>query len=134
MSTRSPSRAGGSGDVVLLSVIGAVLALAALAWLWGGLAGLVFGDGWPRLSIGQDLGVLVKLPGSLTHPALAWPAAARSRLPGPAGFYAALGAVVAGCAGLAIAVARAAGGRVFGGGGSASGARWARGRELAVLR
>jgi type IV secretion system protein VirD4 len=130
MSTPSSSRVGGSGDIVLLSVIGAVIALAALAWLWGGLAGLIFGAGWPRVTASQILEVLIRLPRSLPRPALAWPAAVRSRLPGPAGFYAALVLVAAACAALVTAAARAFGGW----GASSSGARWARGRELVVLR
>jgi type IV secretion system protein VirD4 len=138
MNPRSPSRVGGPGDVALLWLIGGVLALAALAWLWGGVAGLVFGGGWPRVQAGQILGVLARLPASLGHPALAWPAGVRSRLPGPAGFYAALALVAAGCAGVAMAAARAGGGRVLGGllgaGGSGVGARWGGARELAALR
>ena len=129
MSSGSSSRVGGSGDVALMCVLGAVLAVGALAWLWGGVAGLVFGAGWPRVSGGQVLGVLVRLPGSLAHPALAWPAAVRSRLPGPVGFYAALALVFAACGGLFLAAAR-----VWRPLPAASSARWARGRELAVLR
>ena len=134
MSSPSGSRVGGSGDALLLSIVGAVLGLVALAWLWGGLAGLVFGSGWPRLGAGEILGLLARLPGSLAHPASAWPAAARSRLPGPAGFYAALGLLGAGGGALAMLVARTAGGRALSGGDAASSARWARGRELAALR
>jgi type IV secretion system protein VirD4 len=132
MSSGSSSRVGGSGDVALLCVLGVVLSLAALAWLWGGVAGVLFGGGWPRLRTSEILGVLVRLPGSLNHPALAWPAPARSRLPGTTGLYAALALVAAGCGAVALVVMRTAGARALRGG--ASGARWARAGELAVLR
>jgi len=127
----SSSRVGGSGDVALLCVLGFVLALGALVWLWGGLAGLLFGAGWPRVSGGEVLGVLVRLPGSVARPARAWPAAVRPGLPGPAGFYAALVVMVGACVVVAMAAARA---RAASGVSGGSSARWARGRELAVLR
>jgi type IV secretion system protein VirD4 len=135
MSSGSSSRVGGSGDVALLCLIGAVLAVGALAWLWGGLAGLIFGGGWPGVSGGQMAGVLVHLPSSLAHPARAWPPSVRARLPGPVGFYLALALVLAGCGAVGTAVVRAVGGQGFNGGiPGGSSARWARGRELAVLR
>jgi type IV secretion system protein VirD4 len=134
MTTRSPSRVGGSGDIALLCVIAGVLSLSALAWMWGGVAGVLFGQGWPQMSAGQVLAVLVRLPGTLAHPALAWPAPARAGLPGPAGFYGALGIVGAGCGAMAVAAARAGVGRLLGAGAGAAGARWARGRELSALR
>jgi type IV secretion system protein VirD4 len=133
MSPRSPSRVGGSGDVVLLCLIGCFLCLGALVWAWGGLAGLVFGAGWPRVHTGEIPGVLVRLPGSLAHPAMAWPAAARAGLPGPAAFYVALLLLVALACSAALLVARSRLAGVFGRGPSA-GARWASRRELAVLR
>jgi type IV secretion system protein VirD4 len=130
MSSRSGS--GSSGDVFVVAVAGLVLGLGVLVWAWGGVAGLLFGDGWPRLNGGQLFGVLIRLPGSLAHPGLAWPHAVRSGLPGTGGLYAALALVGLGCGGLAIAVSRVAGTRAFAD--RTSGARWARGRELTVLR
>jgi len=134
MRSDSRSRVGGSADVALMCLIGAVLSLAAVAWLWGGVAGVLFGRGWPRLDGGQLAGVLARLPGSLDDPGLAWPRAVRSGLPGAGGFYAALGLLGAGCGALVLAASRAVGGRVFGAADPASGARWARGSELATLR
>src|ERR1700678_3076677 len=131
MSLGSSSRVGGSGDVALLCVIGAVLAVGALAWLWGGLAGLVFGAGWPRVSGAQVFGVLLRLPGSLAHPALAWPAAVRSRLPGPLGFYGALALLGAGFVALLLAALRVAHSRPTAAAGA--GAHSARGRALVLL-
>ena len=82
-------------DGVVLVVIGAAVALCGLVWLWGGLAGTLFGSGWPATRGSELLHVLVHLPARLTDPARAWPAAVRSRLPGPAGFYGALGLLAA---------------------------------------
>ncbi|MGA8338552.1 MAG: hypothetical protein WB761_27715, partial [Solirubrobacteraceae bacterium] len=69
-------------DGVLLGAIGGVLAVAGTLWLWGGLAGALFGSGWPHVGAGQLLGVLTRLPSRLSDPAGAWPAAVRSGLPG----------------------------------------------------
>ena len=131
MNPRSGSRS--IGDIVVIAVAGFVLALGVLVWAWGGIAGAIFGDGWPRLSGGQVLGVLARLPRSLTDPGLAWPRATRSGLPGPTGFYAALALIIAGCGVLATVVTRAVGAGAFAGCAN-PGARWARGRDLAALR
>jgi len=126
---RSSSRS--SGDVFLVGVAGLAVGLGALVWAWGGLAGLVFGDGWPHLDGGQLAGILLHLPASLAHPRLAWPRAAQAGLPGAGGFYAALALIASAGGALALAVARAAGGRATG---NTASARWARARDLAVLR
>jgi len=80
-------------DTAVLVTIGAVLAVGTIVWLWGGLAGAVFGHGWPRVETGQLLSVLTRLPGRLSDPGAAWPASVRAGLPGPGGFYAALAMV-----------------------------------------
>jgi type IV secretion system protein VirD4 len=72
-----------------------LLGVCGLVWLWGGIAGTLFGAGWPRTGAGALLGVLTRLPARLGHPARAWPAGARAGLPGPAGFYAALALLAA---------------------------------------
>ena len=116
-------------DGVLLAAIGAVAALACALWLWGGLAGALFGSGWPHVGLGQLLGIATRLPTRLSNPAGAWPALVRSRLPGPGGFYAAL-ALLTGVGGvLVLAAGRAAVGLRAG-----DGARWARSGELRRLR
>ena len=74
----------------MLAAIGCVVGVGALLWLWGGLAGALFGHGWPPVAGGQLPGVLIRLPARLSDPATAWPAPAQPRLPGPLGFYAAL--------------------------------------------
>jgi len=64
---------------------------AGVVWLWGGLASAVFGHGWPTPDLSQSLAVLIRLPSHAGDPADAWPVSQRPRLPGPGGFYAALG-------------------------------------------
>ena len=58
----SRPRAIGSADVVLVTVLAAGLGLSLIVWLWGQLAGLVFGGGWPHVAPGQVPGVLERLP------------------------------------------------------------------------
>ena len=123
---------GGISDVAMLVVIGGVAVAACSVWLWGGIAGMLFGRGWPPVGPAQVLGVLVRLPGSMSEPARAWPAAARPWLPSAGGLYAALavlvslaGAVVCACARAGVAVGLRRG---------AAGARWAGSGELRPLR
>ncbi len=129
----SDSRTGGGvSDLAMLVAIGTAVAVGLLVWLWGGVAGVVFGGGWPHLAAGQAPGVLTRLPAHLDDPAAAWPPVSRSRLPGPAGFYAAL-ALVAATAGVAVRVAARAG--VFAlARGRNSGAAWASAADLRALR
>jgi type IV secretion system protein VirD4 len=119
-------------DAGMLVAIASVATVAAAVWLWGGLAGALFGTGWPHMRLDQLLGIVIRLPTRLTDPATAWPPVARPHLPGADGFYASL-AILAG-AGLALVLA---GGRIavrLGGGGGGGGARWARIPELRPLR
>ncbi|MFZ0040730.1 MAG: hypothetical protein WAK93_05445, partial [Solirubrobacteraceae bacterium] len=83
----SGERPAAVSDVAMLAVIGIAVGIGAAVWVWGGVAGAAFGSGWPRLSFGQVLGVIVRLPGRLTDPATAWPRSARPELPGAGGFY-----------------------------------------------
>jgi type IV secretion system protein VirD4 len=125
----SGDRPGALSDAAVLAVIGGLLGTAGALWLWGGLAGAVFGSGWPHVGVGQLLEVLIRLPARLSDPARAWPAVARARLPGAAGFYGALGLLAAGVIALASLAARATAGLRSG-----AGARWARSGELTGLR
>ena len=86
----SGGRGSGPSDATVLVLIGVALALGVAIWLWGGVAGLLFGTGWPRIGAGQTFGVLVRLPDRLADPARAWPRPARGRLPGAPGVYATL--------------------------------------------
>jgi type IV secretion system protein VirD4 len=120
-------------DAVLVALIGTIAAVATTLWLWGGVAGALFGSGWPHVGASDLLGVLVRLPSRLADPARAWPPTVQHGLPGAAGFYAAL-ALLAGAGGAtALILARGGGGaiaRLSGGGG----ASWARSGELRALR
>ncbi len=124
-------RSEGISDVGMLVLIGSVVSVCALVWLWGGIAGGVFGRGWPRLGAGQLLDVLVRLPGRLSDPAEAWPRAARADLPGAGAFYGALAIIAAAAAVPAVLFARAGGFAFLGRG--AAGARWAVGGDLRAL-
>jgi type IV secretion system protein VirD4 len=116
-------------DSVVLAAIGAAAAAGGTLWLWGGLAGALFGSGWPHIGLDQLLGIGVRLPSRLSHPADAWPAVVRSRLPGAGGFYAVL-ALLAGVGGIVVLGARQALASLH----MADGARWARSAELRRLR
>ncbi len=119
-------------DAALVALIGTVAAVATTLWLWGGLAGALFGAGWPRVGASELLGVLVRLPSRLTDPARAWPPAVRRGLPGAGGFYAALALLAAAGGSAAVIFARSGGAalaRLSGGG-----AAWARPSELRTLR
>ncbi|MGO9959729.1 MAG: type IV secretory system conjugative DNA transfer family protein [Solirubrobacteraceae bacterium] len=126
----TPRRPGDISDWALLAVIGlAPVALLGI-WLWGGVAGGLFGRGWPPISSAQLLEVMVRLPTRLAEPASAWPPAARGLLPGAVGFYAAfvlLAAPAAAAAWFAARVGPVPRRR------RGAGARWARARELRAL-
>jgi type IV secretion system protein VirD4 len=125
----SGDRSGTVSDVAALALIGCLVGVAGALWLWGGLAGALFGSGWPRVGLGQLLAVLIRLPARLSDPASAWPTVARTRLPGAAGFYAAL-ALLAGGGSAVVLLAGRAGALPRAG----TGARWARSGELRRLR
>jgi type IV secretion system protein VirD4 len=127
----SPGRSNGISDAAMLALIGCAAAIGVLVWLWGGLAGALFGSGWPRVEPGQLLTVLTRLPSRLADPAGAWPPGARSRLPGPDGFYGALVLLACAGAGLILLCARAG---LLWHGRRGDGARWAGAGDLRPLR
>ena len=90
--------------LVLAYVLGAVLAVGLFVWLWGTVAGALFGFGSPSVNEVQLAQVLVSLPRHLADPRLAWPADARWSLPGTFGFYASLVILVATAVLIGIAV------------------------------
>jgi len=128
-----PGSRDGISDTAMLVALGSFAAVGALVWLWGGVAGALFGGGWPRVGIGELPSVLIRLPARLADPARAWPAGIRSRLPGPAEFYAALALLGAGAAAF-VPLARSAGAVVDGRRRRRAGARWAGGADLRSLR
>jgi type IV secretion system protein VirD4 len=119
-------------DGAVLALIAAMAGAGLFVWLWGGLAGTLFGGGWPRVAPSNLLLVLTRLPGRLSHPATAWPSRARGELPGASGCYGALALVVLGVATLIWVAARSGvlGALI----GQRDGARFARGPELRPLR
>ena len=119
-------------DAMVLALIGAIGGLLGLVWLWGGLAGALFGRGWLTANMAQLPLVLTRLPAHVTHPALAWPQPARLDLPGTFGCYSALGLMLAplAVAGL-LATRRPRPAAAWSGHG---GARWAAASELRALR
>jgi type IV secretion system protein VirD4 len=125
------NRPPGIADAAMLALIAVAVALVLAVWLWGGVAGALFGSGWPHTSSGELLTVLVRLPARLGDPATAWPRPARSLLPGPSGFYAALGLLAALTASLIAAASRL--GVTSAASGRSPGARWAAGGELRAL-
>jgi type IV secretion system protein VirD4 len=124
-------RSEGISDRAVLITIAVLVGIAALVWLWGGLAGALFGGGWPRVGVAEIFGVLTRLPARLSDPAAAWPRPARARLPDPLGCYAALAlaGTLAGLCGL-LASRLGATGLLRG---PDQGARWASARELRKL-
>ncbi|MGD1059717.1 MAG: type IV secretory system conjugative DNA transfer family protein [Solirubrobacteraceae bacterium] len=72
----------GGGDVAVL-VVALVFAIPVAIALLTTAAASLLATGHPiALSVGDALGVLVRLPGTLAHPALAWPARIHRELPG----------------------------------------------------
>jgi type IV secretion system protein VirD4 len=129
--SRSPGQH--DADLLVLGIVAALACAVVLVWAWGGVAGELFGRGWPPLPPSAGFAVLLNLPSHLLDPPLAWPASARRWLPDPDAFYvSALPLVVAG-AGVA-ALVRAGLGRAEPARLGAGGARWATARELAPLR
>jgi type IV secretion system protein VirD4 len=122
-------------DGLLLSLVALAAGLLGAVWIWGGLAGALFGGGWPHPNVAGLATVIVRLPGHLGDPASAWPTAARRRLPGADGVYGTLAVLIAaggaGILGLSRVGALDAMRETLGSAGD--GARWARGSELRVL-
>jgi type IV secretion system protein VirD4 len=138
MNAGGRARAGsgeGLSDGVVLGLIALAAVLLGAVWMWGGLAGILFGGGWPHPSVAELAAVLVHLPGHLQDPARAWPTAARRQLPGPVGVYAGLTLLLSAGGAVVFALWRAgaldAVRELFSPTGD--GARWARGAELRVL-
>jgi type IV secretion system protein VirD4 len=128
----SHERSSGLSDLAVLAILGAAFGICATVWLWGGLAGILFGRGWPRGSTSQLLDVLIRLPTRLSDPASAWPLATRPRLPGPSAFYATLALLLVPAAAVGALVRRSGALTPFRS--RNPGARWAAGSELRALR
>jgi type IV secretory pathway TraG/TraD family ATPase VirD4 len=128
----TPARPEGLSDLAVLVIVGSAASVCGIVWLWGGLAGWLFGHGWPPAPATQLLSILIRLPAHLGDPGAAWPVQDRLLLPGAAGFYATLAMLLAASAVL-VSLARRAG-RLPPLGGRGRGARWATATELRHLR
>jgi type IV secretion system protein VirD4 len=75
-----------ASDAVLFGVITIGLIVTVGVYLTGQIAGLLFHLTWPRIGLGQTFAIIKTLPKHVGDPKQAWPAAARTGLPGPVGF------------------------------------------------
>jgi type IV secretion system protein VirD4 len=118
----------------MVTTAGVVL-MAAAAWVWsaGQVAGRMAAGRWPPVPAIATVSVLARLPGHWSNPRLAWPAAARSDLPGPGVLYLCAFALLVPPVGAAIVWRRTrpGGGPHQGRGG---GARWASGMDFRALK
>jgi len=122
-------------EPVLAVLLGGLLTLGGLVWIWAGVAGVVFGSGWPSQTASQLITAALRLPSHLSQPRLAWSPAVRGALPNAGGFYAALVlllGVIAGAVWLVVQ-ARESGLVPRPGADEHAGARWAHARELRAL-
>ena len=78
-----------------MAAAGVIVGFAAVVWFTGGLAGFLFGGGWPSASVGEAPLTLVRLFAHLGNPAAAWPAPAGRQVPGAFAFYFTFVALVA---------------------------------------
>jgi type IV secretion system protein VirD4 len=121
-----------------LGLAASATALLAILWLWGALAGALFGSGWTPIPAGALFGVALRLPFDLGDPRAAWPTEAQGALPGTAGFYVTGGLLLAGLSGIAVGAQRVAArldvAALLDRRERPPAARWARDRDLAPLR
>jgi type IV secretion system protein VirD4 len=83
------------GELALLALLAMPATAGGLVWAWTGLAGALFGTGWPSQNARQLAAALTRLPLHLNDPRQAWLAPIRDGLPTTPGFYAALAALAA---------------------------------------
>ena len=126
----SRARSDGFADTAVLVAVGCGLGLCAAAWLWAGIAGALFGRGWPSAGLGEALEAITRLPARLSDPASAWPRPVRGQLPGPGPCYLSLALVALAGSGLVWLARRVA---KPGAGRNRAGALWASRRELGTL-
>ncbi|MGH2870061.1 MAG: type IV secretory system conjugative DNA transfer family protein [Solirubrobacteraceae bacterium] len=124
-------------EAIAAILLAVVLALCAMIWVTAGVAGVLFGAGWPRMGASSVADALIGLPAHFSDPRLAWPQADRSAIPSAAAFYTALSLVLLTIVLLLTALKRLhdSGAFSWGDGRSdeRSGARWGSTRDLAAL-
>jgi hypothetical protein len=84
-----------ANDQLLLVAIATVVVVGGLVWLVGQVAGLLTSGSWPEVTLAELPGIPVRMRDHAGHPAAAWPADVRERLPGPLAMYATLAGVLA---------------------------------------
>ncbi|HET9718926.1 MAG TPA: type IV secretory system conjugative DNA transfer family protein [Solirubrobacteraceae bacterium] len=128
----APTSSHGAETIVLGALVAGAVALAVI-WLGGGLAGALFGQGWPAIQPSGLAGVLARLPLHMGDPRYAWPAPVRYLLPGTGGLIAGLGLAAAALAPLAWLITRLVTRAARAAGPAGAGARWAGPGELRPL-
>jgi hypothetical protein len=84
-----------ANDQLLLVAIATVVVVGGLVWLVVQVAGLLTSGSWSEVTLAELPGIPVRLRDHAGHPAAAWPADVRERLPGPLAMYATLAGVLA---------------------------------------
>jgi type IV secretion system protein VirD4 len=100
-----PNRAAPGEDILtdlVLWALGIGAGLVAAVWCGATLTALVSGGGFPGLSEADAAQAMVRLPGNLDQPALAWPDHARAALPGPVLYWACHALLIAAVAALIV--------------------------------
>src|SRR3954452_21004071 len=93
-------------EIAVAASLAAVVLLGGLLWLWGGVAGLLCGHGWPKASVAEMGRVVWRLPSRLDDPGAAWPSGVAPELPGAIGFYISLALLLVLLAGLCVVLVR----------------------------
>ena len=124
-----PAGGGGVGEDVAAGAVVGVAAAAGLVWATGELAARLAGGVGSAVGPAELVGVLGRLPGSVTDPGGAWPAGSPAAPLGPVLWWTCFVVLVVPPLGAA-----AVGWRLTKGRRAASPARWARRWELCRLR
>lgn len=103
------AKKGSTEDLVLIAAAGTAAAALALNWAVASLAALVGRGRLLHASLGGTFSSLTRLPKHLGDPRLAWPNPARSNLPGPVLYWAALIVVLAAVVAVGMFVAQRVG-------------------------
>lgn len=123
--------------IVWLALAASAVAVGALTWTTGALAGLLSSGRPAAVPAASVAAVVLRIPAHLGDPRLAWPAQARSALPGPVGVYAVLAAELVVLVAAVLAAERHLRGIELPSFARSRGkppvARWARRRDLASL-
>jgi type IV secretion system protein VirD4 len=117
-------------ETVALRLLAGLAAAGVLLGLTGQLSGRLFGGTWPPVEPSDVAAIVLSYPHHLGDPAQAWPARARGLVPGPVAFYATLAALLLPALAATTWLSARRGKR----GRTAHDARWARPRDLRLLR